>query len=68
MSEIYISLWHTPSGGQQLSIDRLDETGQGTGYRIFGPKFIGDGNLVRRTKIDRQMANEIRRYLDEVES
>lgn len=50
--------------GLQLSISHVDEHDVGDGYRIFGPKFLGDSDLVVRHVIDERDAREIRAYLD----
>lgn len=45
--------------GYQLSINKVDERGVGHGYRIFGPKYIGDTILLRKTTLNERDAREI---------
>jgi hypothetical protein len=52
------------TGGLQLAIEDIDDNGTGHGYRIFGPKFLGDSTLLRRYVIDDRDVDEIRSYLD----
>ena len=53
-------------GAIQLSIDEIDETDGGIGYRICGPKYDGSGrNLVTHRLTDRDV-KEIARYLRKV--
>lgn len=52
------------TNGIQLSINAVDDDGCGHGYRIFGPKYLGDSELVREYTLDKRDADEIRRYLD----
>lgn len=56
------------TGGYQLSIGSENAEGYGHGYRIFGPKFIGDSTSIRKMTIDKRTADAIRGYLDEVEA
>jgi hypothetical protein len=54
------------TGGLQLQIGVQDERGVGHGYRIFGPKYLGNSKEVRRKVIDKYDADSIRGYLDMV--
>ena len=54
------------TGKLQLSISKHDEDGTGTGYRLAGPKFNGSSEPVLSKILDRDDAEEIRRYLDAV--
>lgn len=49
--------------GYQLSINRIDEDGAGDGYRLFGPKYIGDTVLLRSTTLNERDAREMFAYL-----
>jgi hypothetical protein len=40
------------TGGIQVSLSDLDEQGRGTGYRILGPKFLGDSSLLVKRTLD----------------
>jgi hypothetical protein len=56
----------------QLSINWYDEADgiiweSGHGYRIFGPKFLGSGELIKRHVLDERDVREIREYLDKFE-
>lgn len=63
MSEIYIEVGKNSIGQLQIAI------GDGsTGYRIAGGKFDGGGKSLIRRVIDKQDADEIRRYLDKIVS
>ncbi len=49
--------------GFQLTIEQVDDSGTGHGYRIFGPKFINDSvPLVSHTITERD-AKEISAYV-----
>src|SRR5262245_27779068 len=54
------------TGGLQLSINKRDESGAGTGYRIKGPKFNGSGETLLTAKLDARDAREIRDYLKKI--
>jgi len=54
------------TGKLQLSISQLDEDGAGHGFRLAGPKFNGSSEPVLSRILDRDDAEEIRRYLDAV--
>jgi hypothetical protein len=54
------------TGGYQLSINPRRPDGSGHGYRIFGPKFLGDSILLRKTEISKRDATEIVGYLQGV--
>lgn len=58
-ARIYFSVDRTPDGRFQLSIN--DESG--SGYRICGPKYIGQSTNVARHQIVDRDVDEIRRYL-----
>ena len=65
--QISISVWRDRfSNAMQLSIDAENEQGFGTGYRIAGPTFIGDSELLMKKTIKPRDAKEIRHYLDQV--
>jgi hypothetical protein len=51
------------TGGIQLQIG--DER---TGYRLGGPKFNGSGERLLRVAITPQVATELRRWLDKVDT
>jgi hypothetical protein len=52
------------TGGLQLSISQLDENDHGHGYRIKGPKFLGDSATLLSHDLTQRDAGEIRGYLD----
>lgn len=52
--DIYLDLYQTPEGHYQLSIG--DDVG---GYRLFGPKFDGRGELKRRQKLGVRDAEQL---------
>lgn len=53
------------TGGLQLSINRYSNDGvSGDGYRIFGPKFNGTGELLKCHVLDERDIAEIREYLN----
>lgn len=52
------------TGGYQLSIDSIDASGGGHGYRIAGPKFCGKSTTIQRVTLNARDRDEIRRYLD----
>ena len=54
------------TGGHQLSINLLDESNAGHGYRLAGPKFNGTGRVVLSRTLTEDDAKEIRTYLDAV--
>lgn len=54
------------TGGIQVGLNELDEKGSGWGYRLLGPKFIGDSKLLASADLDQRDADEIRRHLDNV--
>lgn len=58
---IEINLYDNGHGQFQLAIEAPEN---GSGYRIFGPKFMGEGRLLRRCVLDERDVTEIRRYLD----
>jgi hypothetical protein len=49
--------------GFQLSIEENDANGMGHGYRIFGPKFIGDSEILIAHTLDARDVKEIGAYL-----
>ena len=53
--------------GLQVSINLLDEDGNGHGYRIAGPKFNGSSKALLTETLDAGDAEEIRRYLEHIE-
>lgn len=55
------------TGSLQASIGVQDERGYGHGYRLFGPKFAGDSEVLRSHTLTPEDAREIRRYLDLIE-
>jgi hypothetical protein len=54
------------TNGIQLSINRLNEEGVGSGYRLAGPKFNGSGKTLLTRTLDQRDADEIRTCLDAV--
>jgi hypothetical protein len=54
------------TGKLQLSINQLNETGVGHGYRLAGPKFNGSGKNLLTRELDERDVSEIRGYLDAV--
>ena len=54
------------TGGIQCSINEMDESGGGHGYRIGGPKFNGSGEVLACWTVDRRDAEEIMAYLRKV--
>jgi len=64
MSDVYMEVYQEPRSERvQLAIG--DDTG---GYRIFGPKFLGESRLFRRAKLTAGDVGQIRYYLDKVET
>lgn len=66
MSHIEISIWES-QGQYQLHISKMADEGFGTGYRIAGPKFIGDSTPLLKHRLTPRDATEIRHYLDQIE-
>lgn len=57
---VHLTVWRDNyTGGLQLEIG--DETG---GYRIAGPKFMGDSEKLLTRKLDKRDVAEIRLYLE----
>lgn len=56
------------TNGVQLSINDVDGSGVGHGYRIAGPKFSGNGVVLLRKVLTPDEANEISQYLSRVTS
>lgn len=52
------------SGPLQVSIGAVDDDGHGSGYRLLGPKYIGDSVNVKTVVLTARDRDEIRRYLD----
>ena len=61
--EVYFSIDENSSGMIQLSIN-----GNGTGYRICGPKYDGMGRTIRKHILTPRDVEEIKRYLARVSS
>ena len=62
---IFISLgMEGLTGGYQLSINEVDKNGDGTGYRLAGPKFSGCGHEIMKTRIDKRAAKELIKYAE----
>ena len=61
---IYLSVDQGSNGGLQLSIGREATDGSGTGYRIFGPKYDGQGKQLKRHYLTDLDVKEIRSYLN----
>lgn len=65
-SVVVIELWEHSGiipDGFQVSISVEDEGG----YRIFGPKFIGQSRLIRSYRLSVRDMDEIRHYLDKMD-
>lgn len=52
------------TGKLQVSINEVDESGSGHGYRLLGPKFLGASETLAAADLDQRDADEIRKYLD----
>jgi hypothetical protein len=52
--------------GLQLNIAQLDEKGNGSGYRLYGPKYNGSSERLIRHELTERDAAEIRQALDAV--
>lgn len=65
---VHLEVWQAGTGGIQVSISDLDETGAGGGYRIAGPKFCACHGSVKMLDVvlTKRDADEIRRYIDKV--
>ena len=50
----------------QLSINAMDGENSGHGYRLMGPKFVGNSRNLRTVELSQRDADEIRAILDEV--
>lgn len=64
---IYLEVDQT-RGQYQMSISSVDEDGSGSGYRLYGPKYIGDSTPVFKVKLTQIERDKIRRYLDEADA
>lgn len=62
---VALEVWEV-DGVIQISISEEDEKGNGGGYRIYGPSFAGNSNLLSRKVLDGRDAAEIRAYIDKV--
>lgn len=62
MSEIRFQIW---TRGDALQLEIGDEHG---GYRIGGPKFSGNSEMLASYRVEPYMLDDIRRYLDKVEA
>ncbi|MFJ1993027.1 hypothetical protein [Streptomyces asiaticus] len=51
------------TGGLQLGIAQLDESGRGFGYRIAGPKYNGSSKPLIKHTLDERDAKKIRDFL-----
>jgi hypothetical protein len=60
----YISLDQRADGGLQVSIGHVNADGNGTGYRIAGPKYDGTGRTIYHHVLTDRDKEEIRSYLD----
>lgn len=59
-SGVFISLdWHS-EGGYQVSVDA-----EAHGYRIFGPKYDGSSERIKRHELTASDIRELRSYLNE---
>lgn len=66
---VYLSIdKRTYDGALQLSIGAQDEDGGGTGYRIAGPKYDGDGTTLVRRFLTERDKQEILSYLKMIEA
>jgi len=64
MKKTYISVDRRGSDGSfQLSIGEEDENGAGAGYRITGPKYVGDSKTILKHYITKNDVHYIRAYL-----
>ncbi|GHG15369.1 hypothetical protein ACFFSH_39365 [Streptomyces filamentosus] len=50
----------------QISLNAVDDEGNGHGYRLMGPKYAGRSRNLLTADLDERDANEIRALLDEV--
>ena len=63
MSDVKLEVWRDGlTGGLQVSIG--DDNG---GFRLMGPKFLGESELLSRRSLDDRDATEIRRWLDKMD-
>lgn len=66
--KLYLSIdrqqWYGKS--LQASLSVRDDEGKGHGYRLLGPKYLGDSKLVVEAVLDAYDAEKIRALLDEV--
>lgn len=54
------------TGGIQVSIGAEDDRGHGDGYRLFGPKYLGQSTKIADVVLTQRDADEIRGYLDQL--
>ena len=55
-----LQVFITPTGGYQLATDN----GNGTGWRIHGPKFNGSSRPVLRHKMTERCCDELQQFID----
>jgi len=54
------------TGGIQVLIGVENDEGVGHGYRLAGPKCLGDSTSLKRVTLTEDDARQIRRYLDTI--
>jgi hypothetical protein len=65
--KVTLTLDKSGFGSYQISINLVDEQGHGHGYRLLGPKYLGDSTELSVVTLDERDAQEIREYLDHID-
>ena len=63
MDKTTVEVDRSPSGQLQVSIARTDEHGSGHGYRLAGPKYLGNSRQVLTAELSARDAREVIAYL-----
>ena len=64
MKRTYISVDRRETDGSiQISIGKEEEDGSGIGYRMAGPKYVGDSKTILKHYITKNDVHYIRAYL-----
>lgn len=63
MKKVLLEIYTTPTQGYGLLINRVDSSGNGDGYRIFGPKLYGQSKPLKKALLS---IDDINRLIDEL--